>query len=447
MRRFFLTLFLLLSFIQLSIAAPISIPEGSIIVDAQAEMLLTKWLGQLFQTAGINQNYKPKVYILVDSRPNAAASLGGQLLINTGIITGAKSGLEIFGVLAHEVGHIKFAHAAKFDAMSQAAMAPAVATMILGGIVSLAGGGMQGLAAATMGGAHIYERAFLQQIRTREEEADQAALSYLSKLNYSSQGLSDFFNKREIKGFINSDNPYLRTHPLSEARLKLFNEHIEKEKNKKILDFPDEKLFEILQGKFIGYFSDPKEVIRKHTGSSYKDTVARGVANYRLGNTEIAIQDLKKIESFYQSDPYIKEILGQIHLESGNRAQALTYFREANRLSQNKELIQLSLAHALIESTSASSTEVNEAIHLLKTITTNLPENMSGWYFLSMAYGRNNQTDWADYALAKYAALIQDERLAKEKAGKVLKSTSDNNLKILCQDLLKQEANSIRKGE
>ena len=88
-----------------------SITLGQLISDEEIESTLTSWLNEIFGVAGIAM--KPKVLLLASNEVNAGATLGGRIIVYTGLILKCQNVSQLLGVLAHETGHIAGAHSAK----------------------------------------------------------------------------------------------------------------------------------------------------------------------------------------------------------------------------------------------------------------------------------------------------------------------------------------------
>jgi len=167
---------------------------GSVLLDDETDDAFKEWIQKIFVVAGLRK-YQPRIFIIVNPEVNAAASLGGHIYIFSEFLMKCDNAAEFLGVMAHEVGHIAGGHVTRMDAAFDQAVVPAAAAVILGGALALASGSTEPLAAALAGGSHILERGMLKFSRTQESAADQAGLSYLEKLGWPADGLSDFFGE------------------------------------------------------------------------------------------------------------------------------------------------------------------------------------------------------------------------------------------------------------
>lgn len=153
-------------------------------------------------------DHRLKVWVIDNPMVNAFALPGGIVVLTSGLIAQAEGPDEVAGVLAHEIGHVRFDH-------------PTVGMLRTVGISALlrllsGGAGMETIANA--GGA----LAFLSYSRGAEAEADAAAVEILERAGINAGGLSRFFarlRQTEGDGGISGWLPgWLSTHPPSEAR-------------------------------------------------------------------------------------------------------------------------------------------------------------------------------------------------------------------------------------
>jgi Zn-dependent protease with chaperone function len=138
---------------------------------------------------------------------NAAALPGGQIVVFRGLLQEAKNPDELAGVLGHEIGHVR-----NRDVM-QAMLRQAGLTLLMGGVGGDVGGALNSAISAS------YSRA-------AESRADGYAINLMRAANVSPIPTAQFFDRlaedeRKLgKGAIAMS--YMSSHPLSEARRKVF---------------------------------------------------------------------------------------------------------------------------------------------------------------------------------------------------------------------------------
>lgn len=150
---------------------------------------------------------KLRVRIVNVDMVNAAALPGGQIVIFRGLLQEAKNPDELAGVLGHEIGHVR-----NRDVM-QALLRQMGLSLILGGVGGDVGGALNSLLSAS------YSRA-------AESRADDFAIRLMRASDVSPVPTAGFFDRMATeekqlgKGAIAMS--YLSSHPMSDARRKVF---------------------------------------------------------------------------------------------------------------------------------------------------------------------------------------------------------------------------------
>ncbi len=157
-----------------------------------------------------------KVSLAQNSSINAFAAPGGQIAINTGLISATQSEGEFASVIAHEISHHSQRHIPRMLENAEKMSLPSTAALIGGLLI----GGQAGLAtiatvrAAVVSNQLAYSRGF-------EQEADAAGMALLAQAGYDPVSMPTFFGRLERQSQLQgSDAPeFLRTHPLSNNRI------------------------------------------------------------------------------------------------------------------------------------------------------------------------------------------------------------------------------------
>ncbi|TEW53789.1 M48 family peptidase [Psychromonas sp. RZ22] len=157
-------------------------------------------------------------FLVKDDEINAAAFLGGNIKIHTGLFLYAQTESELASVLAHEVAHITQRHLARMleqQSLRNPATMAAMAGSILLALVSPAAG-MAALS-TTMA---VNAQTQINYTRLHEYEADRIGIQTLADAGYDPYGMANFFGTLAEKYKYASMPPQmLLTHPLPETRL------------------------------------------------------------------------------------------------------------------------------------------------------------------------------------------------------------------------------------
>ena len=85
-----------------------------LIRDSEIEHIIRKWADPLFVTANLNPG-AVTVRIVNSKSLNAFVSGGQNLFLHSGLLIATDDPNQVFGVIAHEVGHIAGGHLARTD--------------------------------------------------------------------------------------------------------------------------------------------------------------------------------------------------------------------------------------------------------------------------------------------------------------------------------------------
>ncbi|MBX9804972.1 MAG: M48 family metalloprotease [Alphaproteobacteria bacterium] len=408
-------------------AGPPQFKTGSVLLDDETDTAFKSWIQKIFTAAGLRQ-YKPHIYIIVNPDVNAAATVGGIILIYSEFLMKCDNASQFLGVMAHEVGHIAGGHISRMDAAQTQALIPAAAAVILGGALALASGQTAPLEAALAGGAHVFERGMLHYSRAQESSADQAALTYLTQLGWPAEGLSEFLHKiHKMYESTGRVDLYSRSHPLTPDRIQSVHENLRRcFPHNRTIPHDIEAKFQRIKAKLMA-FLEPSRALQtyKPSDTSQHARYARAIAKYGLGQFGQALEEVDHLLRDYPKDPYFHELKGQILFETGEVDKAVEPLKKSLSLRANSPLIKIMLAHALIER--KSSPGCLEAVDILVPLTQKHPQDYSmAWRLLATAYGKTNRVGEAAYALAEEAFLLEKFDAAKSQAKRAEKLLKDN---------------------
>jgi predicted Zn-dependent protease len=158
--------------------------------------------------------------ILNDEKVNAFALPGGYVYITRGLLALAENEAEVAGVLAHEIGHITARHSAQRYSTTQAANIGLTVLGVLGSVVGLPSGIGQAVSMGTQAAVQGHSRG-------QELQADMLGVRYMTKVGYTPDGMTGFFNKlaahskleARMKGEDGVSHNIMSTHPRTEDRI------------------------------------------------------------------------------------------------------------------------------------------------------------------------------------------------------------------------------------
>lgn len=382
----------------------------SLIRDAEIEDNIRKMATPLFKAAGLNPD-SVSIHLVNDKSLNAFVADGQRMFMNTGLLMRANTASQVIGVIAHETGHISGGHLSRFGKAIEQSTAKALIATIIGVAAGIGTGRGDVGGAIIAGGQQAATRGFLSFSRTQENSADQAALKFLDDTKESARGLLQFMEILEGQELLNAANqdPYARTHPLSEDRISAIRAHVSRSSYSDSNTDPSlVKAFARSKAKLIGYFEQPTHTLRLYPTSdtSVPARYARAFAYSRIPEPEKALAEMDALLQAVPDDPYFLEFKAQILFENGNVADAIPPFRRAVEQLPNEPLLRTEIAQVLIES--QRKEDLEEAVEHLKFGLSRDRNSTSAWRYLGIAYGKLGDVGRSSLALAE-AALMRGE--------------------------------------
>lgn len=395
----------------------------SFIRDAEIETIIRQMAQPIFQAAGLNPS-SVDIYLVNDSDLNAFVAGGQNLFLNTGLIARTESPGELLAVIAHETGHIAGGHLARGQEQVERARQFAILTTLLGAAAAAAGGADIGVAAAA-GGQASARSILLTFTRTMENSADQAAMQYLDRAGYSSEGMLSFLETLQDQELVpgSRQSEYLRTHPLTFDRIEAVRAHVARSSHTGNEFSPQVwAQFDRVRAKLIG-FQEPNLALQIYPASatSIAARYGRAIALYRVGQLNQATGIMTQLITAEPSNPYFQELMGQILFENGRIQEARPYYERADRLLPGEPLIQVALARILIET--GGDANLQAAIDALQAAVQR-PGGRSPFTFrlLATAYGRLNNMGMVALSLAEEALALGDAPMANQQAARALQT-------------------------
>lgn len=397
-----------------------------IIRDAEVEQLLKEYTQPILRVAGLAQQ-NVQVVIINDRSFNAFVADGRRIFVNAGALLDAETPNQIIGVLAHETGHIAGGHLARLREQLAAASTQSILAMILGigamvagsrtGNSSLSEGGM----AALSGPGAAIQNSLFAYLRAQEDQADRAAVKFLTASGQSAKGMYQTFKKLADQVLFQTRymNPYMQSHPLPSERVAALEGMARASPYWDTKDSPAlQARHDLMRAKLFGFIERPDSVARRYppSDSSLAARYARAISAMRFADARAAQVQIDGLIHAQPENPYFHELKGQMLLEAGRPAEALAPLRQAAQLAPNPALIQIMLGQALVATHDRARGQ--EAVSILQAALTREPESPDAYSQLAMAYAQRNDLAHADLASAQAAFMRGDNKTAREIASR-----------------------------
>ena len=393
----------------------------SVIRDTEIEETVTNWLRSIFETVNLPPEHA-EVVLINDPSINAFVAGGQTIFVHTGLFTNATSIDDVMFVLSHETGHIVGGHITRgINEMERAQTATLIST-ILGGALAVVSGRPDAGIAVMIGAQGSAMGRFLTYRQTEESSADRTAVDVMKKLGYSMQGFTNIMQNLRRQERLNdeSDRGYLRTHPMTQDRMRDLGQYTQ---NAPAVQH--NQVFDRIKAKLIGFMEKPQDVLAYYKGNSFADKYAQAIAFYQKHDLDKSFAILDKLIKENPSDAYLHEMRAQFSFEKGLIDKAIYHYQQANQLKPHKPLIELALAQSYLEKKEKSSAQ--QALPLLRQATMTEPDLALAWRLMAEAYTLLDQNLEADYAMVEYERASDKLSAAQKRAKKLLDKFDDSS--------------------
>ncbi len=322
-------------------------------------------------------------FLIEDSEINAAAFLGGNVKIHTGLFLYAQNESELAGVVAHEVTHITQRHLARM-LEQQSFNSPASLAAIVGSILLTLVSPTAGMAALSTTMA-VSMQTQINYTRQNEYEADRIGISTLYNAGYDPYGMANFFGRLAEKyKYATLPPQMLSTHPLPETRLA--------EARLRAAQF------------------EPRKI---NSNLNYQLSKARITVRYNnvTGVASINYYQNQLKNNHYQLKEAAEYGLALSYFKNKNYQQAYTLVKKLLDKNPNNLFYVDFMTDALI-----ALNQTEKAIQILTPYQQNMPENAIVTLNLVFALQKEKKYQQADILLQRFLRTHPDHILAHQLA-------------------------------
>ncbi len=169
----------------------------------------------------LSERFPYQPFLVSDPSVNAFALPGGYMGVHLGLMAITQTRHELASVLAHEMTHINQRHIARSFANSRQQSLISIAATILGVLAASQSGGSDAAGALITSGQAVGIQGQLNFSRDMEREADRIGASVMASAGFDPAGMASMFERLQKASRLNDSGnfPYLRSHPLTTARI------------------------------------------------------------------------------------------------------------------------------------------------------------------------------------------------------------------------------------
>jgi predicted Zn-dependent protease len=313
-------------------------------------------LGHRLTSADPQEGLDFRFFAMNSSQINAFALPGGYVGVNTGLVMEADSESELASVLAHEISHVTQHHIAR-QLQGQSGNSLLMLAGLLAAILAGASGNGQvaeAAVASTMAGSMQSQ---INYTREHEQEADRIGFSLLQRAGFDPRAMASFFLRLQTATRLqdNANIPsWLRTHPLTQARIAEAQDRALASPYKQVPDSPDFHLVRALIRSYDGTADEAVarlgEQVQRSSGM-HRDAARYGLAAamLRAQKFDAALAELAKLDAAGFRHPMVEALAGQILQQAGRTDDALARYRSAMARYPNHLQLTLDYPRTLLK--------------------------------------------------------------------------------------------------
>jgi len=340
-------------------------------------------------------------FVIKDNTMNAFALPGGYIGVHTGLILSAQSESELAGVLSHEIAHITQRHLARLIAGQQQTTIPTIAALAIAILASRSNPQVASAAIATAQASSIQTQ--LDFTREHEREADRIGFQILQQSGFDPRAMASFFERLQKFNRVYENNApeYLRTHPLTTARVADMQNRAE---NSPYRQVPDSIEFQLMRAKLRALQGRPEQAVQFFEDSLQDKKFSSEIASHyglayalmRAKNYARAEQELSLLKKMTPANANIEFLSAQIKVAANQQNAALDQYRTAVKRFPSHRALLYGYAETLLKAQRA-----DEALHLIKDQLQFYPSDARLYDLQAEAYAAQGKTLLQHQSLAE----------------------------------------------
>jgi len=368
-----------------------------------------------------------RFFLIRDDEINAAAFLGGNVGINTGLFLYADNESELAAVLAHEITHVTQRHLAR-SMEAQARSNPATLAALVGSVMLAIVNPAAGMAAMQSTLA-LNQQSAINYTRSNEQEADRLSMQILVRSGFDPHAIPDFFGKLAEKyRYTSKPPPMLLTHPLPDTRIA--------DSRSRAAQYPQVQRepsleYQLAKARIqvrFGIFTPEQALdyfqrLEQRSSLPLKQQVARygqALALFEQGNIEQAAARMQTLLEMAPENLFYVDTQTDIDLRTGQTQRAIERLLALNKLLPDNSVITLNLAHAYLD-----TKQYGQAARVLDLFVRKYSDSILAWSMLADAYQATGRSAEYHIAQAEYHALTAAYKQAINELDLALQQSTD----------------------
>ena len=402
------------------VASPAAAQGLNVIRDAEMEDAVKQWTAPIIRAAGMQPDQIKFIFVQSDEI-NAFVAGGANVFIYTGLIDKTDSPLELLGVIAHEIGHIKGGHLTRSAALGENLSYEMILGAILGGAAAVLSGDGSALVAGTVAGQATATNAYLAHSRVQEATADQSGVTYLNGAHISSAGMLTFLSKLQDQELlpVSQQSGFMRTHPVTRERIENLKMRVGDAPNNPPPEMVAE--YKLIKAKLVG-FTKPQQVewFYPRSDTSLPARYARAISAYRTSQVQDAAKQVDALLDEQPDNPYFNELKGQMLFDFGRIRESIPPYAKAVKADPQSGLLRIAYAQSIMEADINDKAAQKSAIEQLKRAVVTEDRSIRAQRLLATAYGRLGMGGQTSLHLAEQALLQRRNSDAAAQAKRAL---------------------------